>query len=1247
MFSLLTLNVKGLISHQKQLCLHELTKNTKSSILCLQETNLQEDSSFIHSNNFHFYINPPVQPQSGVAIALSNDIYHEVEILSHQDLFSGYVQALNFKVKEKEYCILNVYMPQALPNALKVIEQLNSYLNKLKEETTIIVAGDWNATLEEKDRLNCVEIRTQLVNELKILLTQHNLEDVWRNFNPEKSQFTFRGLHQNHPMSRLDRIYMKKTDLHLVHDTKIIPSFSDHSAVSLLLHSPTTKYRPPYWKFDNSLLNSKEFQQIVKNILLHFQEQSKQAGSDINIIWDKLKEELKFASQRYAKKSREEEKQQLAILLSHFSYLESKELSPEDTKILLSIEHEIANLYKNKAAENLKIIEAQTVKEANTSSKFFLRLAKLAKPSSVINQLEVNGEVTNERPKIFKAVYEEYKENFSNAKCNEINPSSPLYKDLPKISHEEREFCEEPITKEEILHSIQKAQLNRAPGFDGITIEFYKFFWKEIQDLIEMLFKNFQTTGQLSNSMKKVIITPVPKKGNRNKINNWRPIALLNCDYKILSRIISKRISSVVSVLLTSDQSYCVPGRTIYNNLHLLRNIIRDSNKRNTPLAILSLDQIGAFNNVSHDYIQHLLHLHGFGPKLCSAVTSLLKTTQGHVKMGPSLLPPFPFKTGIRQGDPIAGPLYIISVEPFLRSIMKTNLLAGYSLPGTQLQIFNTAFADDIQVFITKEEDFKNTQNAFKEYSHQSSALLNEEKSSCLFTGQWKHRTDTPISCHCSSEGMKFLGVHLGNTEKYEDQNWLSLTSKIQATLNNWTRYVKLTSYHGRKIICNQLIGSQLVHVLTILQPPPEFFTTIHKHLINFIWQGKHWLHPNLLFAPLDKGGIGLNNLEAKTNTLRLSLISKLQENYSSTEPSIVFHFYQMANYNNSKPSHIFCQDKQEIEMTNLDSFYHSLMSTWYSIHPKLVTEKFTPEFIKKTPLFGTQIVKKEDLTIIEEWKQLSFKTIGDLMKPDGEWKIIKFPNHNPCAQRRLTFNYNRIKLYFNKKMKPQYHHPTEDILTFSFQDHENKQKIFPPPKKLMYQASLQNLLQKPPVSGCAKITQKKVTWTSLYHHPIEKKDSDVAWRLLHNALVTPKKLFQWKVIQSPLCPWCKEEGNIVHMIFECTQTKNLWKFVSHKIQIINKCPPLTLDQAILGFSFSTNQGRLTNFLLTLAKSTVYRTYMNLIKKEIPVTPHYLLIYKKRLQYRLNIESHHAKVRKDFTTLQSLFLINDALSCEL
>lgn len=1242
MLSILSLNVKGLVSQQKQLCLQQFTENHNHSVLFLQETNLSPLTARVRTLDFQFFINPPVQPASGVAIAVKKHFLQEINILQESSLVPGYLQALHLQIKNHQYHFINVYMPHNTELALNVTTKIQQYLSTTSQDSIIIMSGDWNTTLQKEDRRNCSEIRTQLANEIQILLQQHNMTDVWRDLNPTKQQFTYRGLQGNYPMARLDRIYIKAKDMHLVHSINIIPSFSDHDGVSITLNTIQSNYKTPYWKFDVTLLKSNEYINIVNNILSYYEEKSKEDNLNLVQLWDNLKEEISVASQRYTKKLKEDTQEKLKRLSSTIKFIDNKEqLSANDNKLLLQLHKEIATVYNRTASQKLNFLESQVRQEANTSSKFFLRIAKQSKPSASISELSINGQITSNKTLICPEVQKHFKTEFSGQNIpQEINPQSILYQDLPTLSHSDSNKCEEIITEEEIEDSIKSAQLNRAPGLDGLPIEFYKFFWEKLKTVFTKLIQNFQQTGLLPKSMKKIVITPIPKPGDRKTLKNWRPIALINCDYKIITRIFSKRIAAVISSLLSSDQSYCVPGRTIYNNLHLIRNVIRYANKNNSNLAILAVDQSGAFNKISHKYLEHLLKLHNFGPILRRSVSAFLHQTKGFVKLGSSLLAPFLFKSGVLQGDPIAGVLYVLSIEPYLRLSSKIMSPNGFLVPNSNKKINSSAFADDIHFLITENQDFDKIIEAFHIYSQESGAQLNSQKSKGLFCGSWKTRSDKPLQCHWNHEGLKILGVFLGNTSQYEQENWTTLTTKIKGTLNNWSQYLKLTSYLGRKIVCNQLAGSQLIHTLNVLQPPRQFVLEIQKAMINFIWQGKHWIHQNYIFATTERGGIGLTHLEAKIKSLRLKLIQDIQNNLDSQEPVFLYHHYNMSIYEKSTPIHFFIQQKNITKMANLDDFYSSLLNAWHDIKPALVTKSFSLQTLREMPLFGSSIINQNEITIIPEWRNIRISKLGELLTPEANWIPLDLHSHTLSIQRRITNNYTQIKNIFIKKISQEERPP----ILFKFIAEPSKEdKIFPGTRKQHYLTSLQFYLQKPEVTGKPTWLDKKINWNIIYKYPTDRRDSDITWRMLHNALVTPKRLHLWKIIQSGQCPWCKEEANLMHMFFQCKQVKPLWNYVSTKISIINGTPLPNYEQLLVGFSANNPAARLSNFIVVLAKSTIYRCYMNIIKEQNQPNPAYLKMFKRRLQYRLALEQHQAQVTGFQNKFKEVFLINDAL----
>ena len=89
------------------------------------------------------------------------------------------------------------------------------------------------------------------------------------------------------------------------------------------------------------------------------------------------------------------------------------------------------------------------------------------------------------------------------------------------------------------------------------------------------------------------------KRGDRKSLKNWRPISLLNVDYKIISKVITSRLANVIEFIVHSDQTCSVPGRSIFSNVTLLRDIMDFIQQTDECAILVSLDQEKAFDRVN------------------------------------------------------------------------------------------------------------------------------------------------------------------------------------------------------------------------------------------------------------------------------------------------------------------------------------------------------------------------------------------------------------------------------------------------------------------------------------------------------------------------------------------------------------------------------------------------------------------------------------------------------------------------
>lgn len=156
----------------------------------------------------------------------------------------------------------------------------------------------------------------------------------------------------------------------------------------------------------------------------------------------------------------------------------------------------------------------------------------------------------------------------------------------------------------------QKAS-NKSAGIDGLPIEFYKCFWGIIgADYVDVINECFNQQ-ELTESQKIAVISTLFKKGNQLSLTNWHPISLLNCDYKIISKILCIRLGKVLDQIISSDQICGVPGRSISHNLLLLKDLIAYYNKW-PPAVIIGTDQMKAFDRVDWDLLFHTLRKYNF-----------------------------------------------------------------------------------------------------------------------------------------------------------------------------------------------------------------------------------------------------------------------------------------------------------------------------------------------------------------------------------------------------------------------------------------------------------------------------------------------------------------------------------------------------------------------------------------------------------------------------------------------------------
>ena len=140
-------------------------------------------------------------------------------------------------------------------------------------------------------------------------------------------------------------------------------------------------------------------------------------------------------------------------------------------------------------------------------------------------------------------------------------------------------------------------QNNKSPGNDGLTKEFFVTFWEDIKDAFLNSCRTAKLKKELSTSQRQAVIKLIEKKDKDKRfIKNWRPISLLNVDYKIISKALTSRLKKVLPDLISLQQTAYVGNRFIGESSRLIADIIEITDVLNKEGILVTMDIEKAFD---------------------------------------------------------------------------------------------------------------------------------------------------------------------------------------------------------------------------------------------------------------------------------------------------------------------------------------------------------------------------------------------------------------------------------------------------------------------------------------------------------------------------------------------------------------------------------------------------------------------------------------------------------------------------
>ena len=254
--------------------------------------------------------------------------------------------------------------------------------------------------------------------------------------------------------------------------------------------------------------------------------------------------------------------------------------------------------------------KAEWIEGSEKNSKYFSNLEKRNAVKKNISKLFKNDKEINKTADILKETKTFY-ENFYKKKNNVFNSDTFFEKlKLKQLTDIQRNSCEGKLIMHECAAALKEMKNNKSPGSD----EFFKIFWNDLKVFyLDSINYSFEI-GQLTQLQKHGIITLIPKKDKiLTDLNNWRPITLLNIDYKIATKVIAGRIKNVLIHVINNCQTGFLKNRYIGENIRLLFDIIEFSNESDIPSCLIFADFEKAFDSLDHAFMKKTLTAFNFG----------------------------------------------------------------------------------------------------------------------------------------------------------------------------------------------------------------------------------------------------------------------------------------------------------------------------------------------------------------------------------------------------------------------------------------------------------------------------------------------------------------------------------------------------------------------------------------------------------------------------------------------------------
>ncbi|KAL4388335.1 hypothetical protein GQ457_09G021820 [Hibiscus cannabinus] len=360
-------------------------------------------------------------------------------------------------------------------------------------------------------------------------------------------------------------------------------------------------------------------------------------------------------------------------------------------------------------------------------------------------------------------------------------------------------------------------------------------------------------------------------------VNDFRPISLVSSVYKIVAKVLSRRLAGCMEEVIGDNQFAFLQGKQITDCVLTANETIEDIRRRKRAALVFKADFQKAYDTIDWDFLDFILEKMGFRCKWRSWISYCISSATISVLVNGSPTNRFSIKRGLRQGCPLSPFLFNCMGEALsllLEKARSFRVFKGVEVGNSGFVVSHIQFADDLIVFTEASvANSRNIKRILRVFEVVSGLRLNPRKSklyglnveNCLVE-DWAQQ----IQCIVDKFPTTYLGLPLGFSRN-SIELWNPVIEKFRKRLDGWKG--KLLSFGGRITLLRSVFSNLHVYFMSLFQVPTGVAESLNKIMANFLWGPEasrpiHWVKWENVCRAKVNGGLGWFEISTRNRSL-------------------------------------------------------------------------------------------------------------------------------------------------------------------------------------------------------------------------------------------------------------------------------------------------------------------------------------------------------------------------------------------